>query len=637
MKKILLTILFFLLIIPIKVFAVDNIDYNVSQYTIDAWIKEDGSLDVKEYLTQTGSFNGYIRDIIYKNDSLSLFNGSIDSFKGSNIYNASNITNVKVSDASNNFQLVNSANKGDYGVYELTNYNNGISLKIYNPSMYSSKLYIIEYTLKDVIVMHNDVAELYWNFIGNEFKDDLNNVTINVYLPSSDSDKKVWVHGPLTGIVNHTNDKTVTASIDKINASNPVDVRLIFNKSMLNNVTKSSNNNALDKILAVEKARADEANHQRAIAKTIVTTMNIIIIGWIIGLIIIFIYIYNKYDKERKTTLNNKYNRQIIEDYSVGVVEYVMKKKITSNALSACILSMINKKIIKVEKTTKKNDYLLILNKIEQVKLLDYEQHLIQWMFNEIGNGKEVTLDEIKNYGKNNNTNAIDFMSQYKAWQAIIEQEAKQFNFYEDNLSIKLKSGLYSVIGIVLFILNIALTIFNPLGFIILPLAIIFIIYIILFYKRTILGNEHYSKWQAFKRFLLDFGRFSEKDLPEIILWEKYLVYATILGVADKVEKAMKIKLQQIDPNGINTMSLPIYYHMGLNSTFNTAVSSAMTNAISSSISSSASGSGGGFFIRWWLWWWRRRRRWLLSLFFYCINKKTWYNKNIIKVEYEYE
>lgn len=603
MKKILIICSFLtVFLIPIKVNAVDTIDYSIAKFTIDAYVNDDGSLYVQERIIQKGSFNGYIRDINYKNDSLPIFNGKLESFKGSDIYNASAINFVAVSDFDVNsnqiikqFDISNYANNGDYGVYQYTPSNNGISLKMYNPSNYESKGYYITYNLDNVIVVHNDVAELYWNFIGDQFKDTLNNVTINIHLPKADKTKKVWAHGPLDGLVENDTDMTVKATMGRVSAYTPVDIRMTFDKTMITSAKKITNVDALDKILTVEKERADEANRQRAIAKTISTIMGIFIYTWIAGLIYLFIYIYNKYDKERKSTFNNQYNREIIEDYSVGVVDYVMKKQITSNALSACILDMIRKKIIKVEQTDKKNDYILIYDSKNKLPLLEYEEHLITWLIQTVGDGQKVSLRDIKDYGKGNNTNAIAFMEEYKKWQKMIETEANKFNFYEDSLGIKLKAGLYAIIGIVLFVLNIVFTVNNPIGYITLFLAIIFLIYIILFSKRTTIGNEHYAKWKAFKRFLLDFGRFKEKELPEIVLWEKYLVYATILGVADKVEKVMKIKLQEINPNNTNMMYMPLYYHMGVSSTFSHAVSTTMTSAIASSTTSSATGSGGGF------------------------------------------
>ena len=59
--------------------------------------------------------------------------------------------------------------------------------------------------------------------------------------------------------------------------------------------------------------------------------------------------------------------------------------------------------------------------------------------------------------------------------------------------------------------------------------------------------RSYYGK--GMKKFLSDFGRFDEKELPEIILWEKYLVYAAAFGIAAKVEKAMQLKIKEFNLN----------------------------------------------------------------------------------------
>ena len=102
-------------------------------------------------------------------------------------------------------------------------------------------------------------------------------------------------------------------------------------------------------------------------------------------------------------------------------------------------------------------------------------------------------------------------------------------------------------------------------------------------------------------KFLVDFGRFDEKELPEIILWEKYLVYATIFGVARQLEKTMKIKIEAMENVDTNMTDILWYNHMisndfnrAMNETINQAYSVA-NSTIAASNMSSGSGSGGGF------------------------------------------
>lgn len=135
--------------------------------------------------------------------------------------------------------------------------------------------------------------------------------------------------------------------------------------------------------------------------------------------------------------------------------------------------------------------------------------------------------------------------------------------------------------------------------------TIISVIYSVIGIKdknRTLKGQEEYSKWLAHKRFLKDFSRFDKKELPEITLWEKYLVTATVLGCADKVEKQMKMyitDISDIDTNLLIYQSINMNLTRELNKSMNRAISTS-----SSSISTSSYSSGRRLWRR--IIWWRR-------------------------------
>ena len=104
------------------------------------------------------------------------------------------------------------------------------------------------------------------------------------------------------------------------------------------------------------------------------------------------------------------------------------------------------------------------------------------------------------------------------------------------------------------------------------------------------------------KNFMKDFGRMHEKELPEIILWEKYLVYASIFGLAKKLAKDMEIRVQEMQ--NIDTTDI-IRFNM-INSMLKTSSVVASTigevkrtadRAYSAAHSSNSSGGGfgGGF------------------------------------------
>lgn len=619
MKKIVLLLLSFFTFITISEAKVNDVNYVIDDYIVDASIDISGNLLVKEVIKVKGSFNGYIRDLVYKNSDLNEFDGSLSSFEGSSIYNASNIEINKVGSISYDKELtfdifneeVNEFSEcsSSKNCYEKSDITDGVSLKMYNETNDGSTYFYIEYLLGNTVVIHEDVAEVYYNFIGNGFDDDINKYQLRLSLPSSTTkdDIRLWAHGPLNGEVSFWTDENrenyygAYLVVEDLPRNTPVDLRMTFPNSLIlvdHPFLKKSNTLALDKILEVETSRANEANRIREKAKIFTYGTYTMSVVYIILTILLFIYIYLKYDKEVKTSFNMEYNREFIDDYNVTNIEYLFDKKITSKAFSTSILNLIYKKNIKFEQLSKK-DYKFI--KVNEDNLSESELKLMEILFTNIGNGSEVTLSDIKKYAKQINGTTSSFLTDFNKWVSITTNESIKNNFFENNTKIKLYFGLYSLLGFLIMYLFYKIEVFNILVVITLVLTIVFIIYILTFDKRTPKGAIDYAKWKAFKKFLKDFGRFDEKDLPEITLWERYLVYASIFGLADKLSKTMKIKFEELNYSNSDFVFDYILWS-NLNSSVTSGVNSSVSvarstvsEAVAKSSSSSGSGFGGGF------------------------------------------
>ena len=110
------------------------------------------------------------------------------------------------------------------------------------------------------------------------------------------------------------------------------------------------------------------------------------------------------------------------------------------------------------------------------------------------------------------------------------------------------------------------------------------------------------AQLEALRRWLKDFTRLEEAVPTDVILWNRLLVMAVSLGVADEVIKQLKVVAPQVldDP-----MMMPVYgwYYYGGRlgapaDAFRNSMSEAhqvSTAALSSSSSSSGGGGGGGF------------------------------------------
>lgn len=614
MKKVRLLFLSLLCFVLFPSFVSAKTDPYIEKLYMDVTINENGSITVREIDSYKGSsFNGVTASLGYKNEEAPLFRGTRDDFYGSSIYNGSSITNLKVGDIDKDgltFESINQVNnfyketsyayKGDYGVYEKQDLYGKVDLKVYSPSNRRKAIYY-EYTINDMVVKHNDIAELAWTiFNGDDMPTSIDTLEIRIHLPKEDSTMRAWGHGVLQGYLDRNSDNLITLHASNVGEYNDLGVRVMFDKELVSS-TKYSNINGKENILSVEKELAEEANRIRASAKRKVWFIRISSIIWLLGMLTYLLYTYLKYDKEYKYNLNSEYLRELPATYSPSTLEYLLKHSVSSLSFSTIILDLIRRKVIAFEEIEgKKKDYILKLESKEG--LSENENKVISLIFDLVGNGKEVTIQEIKNYAKSE-SKAQKFLDKFNSWKTKATMEAKQEEFYEKCIKIRVFGVMFSLIAGLLFFLNLALETEVFLTIINLIVGITALIYFLAFQKKTVKGIEHYTKWMAFKKFLKDFGRFNEKELPEIKLWEQYLVYAHILGCAKELEKEMKIKINEVNTGNDDITLMDIYFMnrmMDLNmaSTINKTINSAITasNAkIAESRSSSSGGIGGGF------------------------------------------
>lgn len=592
-------------------------DYGIENFNMHVTVLPNGDLYVRELFTMNGSFNGMDRDILFKNPNAPIFDESkIESFEGSDIYNGTNIELVQIRSipytnsiswkeletAGTLFEEVSTASSGQSGVYTVSRNSNGESYRIFNPSSNRSAFYL-EYILKDMAIQHNDISELGWNIFSKEFRESIHHLKVDIYLTNNKEDLRAWAHGPLTGEITLDGKNHVILTIDDLPAYTAIDTRIAFDQDFLIAPKKTTSINALDSIIQLETKLADEANQLREEARRQVEEeqkrikRGRIIFGivggiWIIGLGVLIRYVYKKHDKEYASTFKTQYFRDFPADYNPSTVGYLFHRSISSNDLSACLLNLIYKKAVTFEKIDKK-DYKLTYYE-NKIALTKADEKLVKLIFTK----PEITLSEIKKKAKSGYST---FIKNYTEWQSVAKEDAEQEGFYETKIKIKALSSLYSLLGLAIGIFSMQYSV--VIGLIALASALISLIYFLSFTKKTKKGNEHYLKWKALKRFMEDFGRIDKKDLPEIVLWEKYMVYAVSLGCADKLAKTMELRINEFSEYDAMNMMYDMhmmrdmmYFNHVVNSSINSAVNSAYSaQSIANSSNSSGGGHGGGF------------------------------------------
>ena len=113
------------------------------------------------------------------------------------------------------------------------------------------------------------------------------------------------------------------------------------------------------------------------------------------------------------------------------------------------------------------------------------------------------------------------------------------------------------------------------------------------------------EEWEGLKRYMENFSLLDEREVPELVLWEKYMVFATAFGIADKVLSQLKIKYPEVLDEYGNFNSSYTYFYMMNTYNFDRVIGNGIQRAYNAGISARnaremASSGGGSFSSRRW-------------------------------------
>lgn len=476
---------------------------------------------------------------------------------------------------------------------------------------YDTRTYEISYTVTDAIGKYNDYAELYWQFVGEDFEISASEVTGTIILPESADNKediKVWGHTEeLNGEIYVTAKNEISFQIDNFNAGHYIEVRSLFPTDMIQSTGREYAEDRYNTVLQEETNWANQANLRRTWDSIKDKVIIVFIIFVVIAIIIIFIQKAVKYGKKlgelKKYIPEQKldYFRELPEKNTTpGEAVYILEEpynKFTSyfgKILSATLLDLKLKKYIdlKTEKDQKGKEK-IIISRLKQPddNLKEDEKTILKFICNIDKKEEEITVKRLEKYISDHYPSVEKLIKQS---EKAIERQLEEENIYnkkqkEEYLNYSGLAGVYYVFAILTLI--IILWAF--------PLAIVFLINGILCssVKKNInvltqKGINDKEKWKGLKKYMEDFSLLNEKEVPAIEVWEQYLVYATAFGIADKVLKQLKTVYPNIDE--LDNINSSAYMYFIYHSNFSSSISNSISSSISSAYSSS-SGGGGGF------------------------------------------
>lgn len=299
MKKKILKYIFITIIFLIGIFATSEVQaksYTIKDMDIQATILENGDVEVVQKLTYdfNGEYNGIYIDIpdSLESEEYDRFRKQTTALKDS-LYNASAVQVNRVSEIKGEkkqeYQRKISATNGTRGVYTLEIANGIKRIKVYSPTSNTKKTFAINFVLKNVCVKHNDIGELYYNFIGGGWQTTIQNLNIDIHLPNNTSseDLKIFAHGPYHGTCKIISKNQVNLQVTNVKPGQYVAARVLFNNQNIANATKTSGINAMGLVMQDEENIYHNIEKKQNFTNKIFIMAGILLIYWII-LILVF-------------------------------------------------------------------------------------------------------------------------------------------------------------------------------------------------------------------------------------------------------------------------------------------------------------------------------------------------------------
>jgi len=572
-----------------------------------------------------------------KNGSVFVYQERAYDFKGSFSWaymdlkkeGSSDIDFIEIRDLDTNTELPYDIEEDDRQVKATWHYN------AYN----QVKRFLIVYEIKDVVKRYRDVSEFYWKVIEDDHES-IRNFNAEANLPESSPDLfKLFVHtasGP--GVMEFSdNFKRVSVGMRDIPKNRFVEFRLLTSPSVFSDV-EMIGENRYEAILNEETLNLAQ--------NTTVNFMSSVFFYplFVLPLVIFFFYFYFKYGVEPKVEYEGIYEHEppmkippmALANLVAGRLEGTQYQ---IRGFLATIFDLARRGYLTIKEEEKKG---LFIKKKEQrfiltrkgkeelsyskPKLLDFELYVLKFLFqvvpiegiidvksNIIRSSKypkiriwadkinpEVTSSDIVKWNRKRRTGLSFIRALYE--RALSWFEKKHFRIHtklsmaKKNLFLTI-SIIYLVLGSIILIIVQAF--FIPLiliGGIILGLLLVLSSIPIL--RRTPESALALKKWKAFKRFITDFSVMKDAPTTLIHIWDEYLIYAVVLGVAKELLKILK---RLAEEQNVAFAAAGWYYGAGVSRAPTGVMSpesfSSMVSNLSSTINalSSSTSVGGGF------------------------------------------
>lgn len=608
---------------------------------IAAFLGTDGSLTVVEQRTyqSKGSYSGILWDVRQ------------GSYQGREV--RASVAEVSVVTDGQRTAL-QEGREGVPGTYELADKGDHLQLKVFWPMEEESVTFEVAYVLGSVATRWADVGELYWQYVpaDEQAQGEWLNVSCSVSLPVPEGvavqpgeNVRAWGHGPIDGEVSFEGNGVRLFS-PGVGSAEFLEVRVAFPAEWLADVPVTDEAR-LDAILAEEDQWAREANSRRWKARLVAYGYPAFMCLAGIGSAL-FVYRHNKRRRQMGPApqFSETYYRDVPTDDHPAVLGMLFRAgQMHAADLSATLMRLADRGAIALDAvntekagkhgTTKSvREWQLTRCAAPRAGGVDarskrIDDAALSFVFDAVGTGQGRTHKELlaspsggpsvlmSDFAEVAEKWPMSYQKGYDGWVDAVQAAYDERGFVaknsDDLVSAIMGLGcfalavIFAVAGMFMGVPNFLLCV----GFIVWFGAGIYIVLSdnnVPSVTYTQEAMDVRAKLAALKRWLEEFTNLEEAIPTSVVLWNRLLVMATVLGVADKVVAQLKVHMPELladpgfrvyrwhDPDLADGLAMPA-------ASIGRAVSEASrelhhdvsTGSAASSRSSSSRGSGGGF------------------------------------------
>lgn len=495
----------YLAFVFIMFLSINSVKANsISKINMDIYVDSNGTAHITE------TWNAYL-------------NEGTEGYRSYGNLGDAQITNFSVSDNGKTYQTVSywntSASFSDKAYKAgINNLGNTIEL-CFGISNYGRHTYKLKYDIEGFVVDTTDSQIIYWELLPNDLAKLTDNVYIKIYSDFKYSDTlDVWGYGNYGGYA-YVYDGYIEMSNDSLDSDEYMTILVKFDKGTFN--TNHIVNNDFNHYYNMAEEGAEHYK-QGGILSFIITLISVIF-GIVINLLpyIFIIFLISKTSAktsyknldfgEASNKLPKKVNmfrdlpcgKDIFRAYWLAHNYKLMKKQ--TDFLGAILLKWLKEKKIRIESKTvgtlfKKEDTTIVFENLTSEFNTEIEKELYDYMYTASKDGI-LESKEFEKWCKNNYSSILGWFDKVLEYETnILVTEGKLTEKTTQTLKI-FKFTKYLV---------------DP------------------------SMKDEAIKMKGLKEFFNEFENMKDKEAIEVMLWEEYLMYAQIFGVADKVAKQFK-------------------------------------------------------------------------------------------------